>query len=89
MTRKKPLAERELCAAVKTRSNAVQTVAQQNDEGNTSEFEHVGSILRRLFLRKGQLEARMTAEFDPALSLQLDDLEARIQAMQEQEARPA
>lgn len=45
--------------------------------------EHVGSILTRLFELKRQLETHITPEFNETLSLALDEVEVRIQAIQE------
>jgi hypothetical protein len=47
----------------------------------------VGAILRRRFQRKGQLEACMTPRLERRLSLDLDAVTDKIDAMQE--ARPA
>ena len=46
-------------------------------------FEHISVILARLFERKSTLEISMTSSFDKHLSLDLDDVTAKIDAMQE------
>lgn len=58
-----------------------------DSEASSHDFESIGSILRRLFQRKGELEACVTPAFDRELSLDLDAVNDRIDALVEE--RPA
>ena len=53
------------------------------DDNSIHDFEHIGSILRRLKLAA---ESAMTDRFDRDLSLQLDGIEAQAQALREEGA---
>jgi hypothetical protein len=78
--------------ALKRKGTAMQSVPTEHNELKTPSkpiehrpgFESVGVILRRLFQRKGELEACMTPTLDRRLSLDLDAVTAKIDALWEE-----
>src|SRR5262249_10420260 len=74
-----------LQASKTNRSEVMRTLLCPNVERKPASegCEHAGSILTRLFELKRQLETHITPEFNETLSLALDEVEVRIQAIQE------
>jgi hypothetical protein len=57
------------------------TVAEQQTECNSHDFEPVGSILRRAL---AELEAKMTTTFDSTVSLEIDAVVQRLDDVREE-----